>query len=220
MAAYRWVYDSRHLQADCQEPESAPEPYARQSSTGCLYLFSTELKERIGVCALYIGSIGRGSCPLRRHRELHRESIYAASTWLYDNCPDLTARPPGTRPGGRAASRAASAGRRPSVRGAREPRRRREINSVHVGRSLERGSGRGRNSMQIGVIRQSIRQATETRRDSTARGRSASEECGRRRGCGGGDWRRRGEVETDCTRSTDEKRREVKALGRRRAAGL
>jgi len=29
MAAYRWVYDSRHLQADCQEPGSAPEPYAR-----------------------------------------------------------------------------------------------------------------------------------------------------------------------------------------------
>jgi len=26
MAAYRWVYDSRHLQADCQEPGSAPEP--------------------------------------------------------------------------------------------------------------------------------------------------------------------------------------------------
>jgi len=29
MAAYRQVYDSRHLQADCQEPGSAPEPYAR-----------------------------------------------------------------------------------------------------------------------------------------------------------------------------------------------
>jgi len=27
--AYRRVYDSRHLQADCQEPGSAPEPYAR-----------------------------------------------------------------------------------------------------------------------------------------------------------------------------------------------
>ena len=27
MAAYRRVYDSRHQQADCQEPESAPEPY-------------------------------------------------------------------------------------------------------------------------------------------------------------------------------------------------
>ena len=29
MAAYRRVYDSRHLQADCREPRSAPEPYAR-----------------------------------------------------------------------------------------------------------------------------------------------------------------------------------------------
>ena len=32
MAAYRQVYDSHHLQADCQEPGSSPEPYARQSS--------------------------------------------------------------------------------------------------------------------------------------------------------------------------------------------
>ena len=39
MAAYRPVYDSRHLQADCQEPGSAAEPYARQSSMGCLYPF-------------------------------------------------------------------------------------------------------------------------------------------------------------------------------------
>ena len=37
MAAYRRVYDSRHLQADCQEPGSALEPYARQSSLGYLY---------------------------------------------------------------------------------------------------------------------------------------------------------------------------------------
>ena len=27
MATYLQVYDSRHLQADCQEPGSAPEPY-------------------------------------------------------------------------------------------------------------------------------------------------------------------------------------------------
>jgi len=27
MAAYRRVYDSRYLQADCQEPRSAPERY-------------------------------------------------------------------------------------------------------------------------------------------------------------------------------------------------
>jgi len=33
MAAYRRVYDSGHLQADSQEPGSAPEPYARQSSS-------------------------------------------------------------------------------------------------------------------------------------------------------------------------------------------
>jgi len=29
MAAYRLVYDLRHLQADYQEPGSAPEPYCR-----------------------------------------------------------------------------------------------------------------------------------------------------------------------------------------------
>jgi len=42
MAAYRRVYDSRHLQADCQEPGTAPEPYARQSSMGYLYFFHTQ----------------------------------------------------------------------------------------------------------------------------------------------------------------------------------
>ena len=39
MAAYHWVYDSRHLPADCQEPGSAPEPYAQQSSRPMGYLF-------------------------------------------------------------------------------------------------------------------------------------------------------------------------------------
>ena len=38
MADYHRVYDSRHLQADCHEPGSAPEPYARQSSMGYLHL--------------------------------------------------------------------------------------------------------------------------------------------------------------------------------------
>ena len=37
MAAYHWVYDSCHLQADCQEPGSAPELYTRQLSIGYLY---------------------------------------------------------------------------------------------------------------------------------------------------------------------------------------
>jgi len=40
MAAYRRVYDSCHLHADCREPGSAPEPYARSvMSMGYLYLF-------------------------------------------------------------------------------------------------------------------------------------------------------------------------------------
>ena len=35
------VYDSRYLQADCQEPGSAPEPYVRLSNMSYLYLFLT-----------------------------------------------------------------------------------------------------------------------------------------------------------------------------------
>ena len=38
MAAYSRVYDSRHLQADCQEPASAPKPYARQSTLVQLFV--------------------------------------------------------------------------------------------------------------------------------------------------------------------------------------
>jgi len=50
MAAYRGVYDSRHLQADCQEPGSAPEPYARQSSMGYLYLFTLSRRSAQRMC--------------------------------------------------------------------------------------------------------------------------------------------------------------------------
>jgi len=39
MAAYRRDYDSRPLHADCQEPGSAPEPYAPYSSMGYLLTF-------------------------------------------------------------------------------------------------------------------------------------------------------------------------------------
>jgi len=49
MTAYRRVYDSRHLKADCQKPGSAPEPYARQSSMGYFYLFNKQqLAEPVG----------------------------------------------------------------------------------------------------------------------------------------------------------------------------
>ena len=40
MAAYRRVYDSRHLQADCQEPGSVPEPYARNGVWATFTFFS------------------------------------------------------------------------------------------------------------------------------------------------------------------------------------
>ena len=39
MAAYRWVYDSRHLQADCQEPGSAPEPYTLGNGVWASFTF-------------------------------------------------------------------------------------------------------------------------------------------------------------------------------------
>jgi len=45
MAAYRQVYDSRHLQTECQEPGSASEPYARQSSMGYLYLLQAGISQ-------------------------------------------------------------------------------------------------------------------------------------------------------------------------------
>jgi len=48
MAAYRWVYDSRHLQADCKEPGSALDTYARYRvrlplpfTSVCVMVFST-----------------------------------------------------------------------------------------------------------------------------------------------------------------------------------
>ena len=47
MAAYRRVCDSRHLQADCQEPGSAPEPYIGYSSTGYLYLYTATHTSRM-----------------------------------------------------------------------------------------------------------------------------------------------------------------------------
>jgi len=53
MAAYRQVNDSRHQQADCQEPGSAAEPYARQSSMGYIYLTCFVARANISVyCAV------------------------------------------------------------------------------------------------------------------------------------------------------------------------
>jgi len=50
-AAYRRVYDSDLLQADCHESGSAPEPYALQSSMGYLFTFF-DLQDRVAAFQL------------------------------------------------------------------------------------------------------------------------------------------------------------------------
>ena len=49
------LYDLRHLQADCQKPGSAPEPYAGQSSTG--YLSDMELGHWVTGSMAHLGHL-------------------------------------------------------------------------------------------------------------------------------------------------------------------
>jgi len=46
MAAYHQVYDSHHLQADFQEPGSAPEPYTRYRVWATFYLITIALIQK------------------------------------------------------------------------------------------------------------------------------------------------------------------------------
>jgi len=56
MAAYRRVYDSRHLQADCQVPGSAPEPYTLGNRVwAAFYLLLSLRREQYKICANYCG---------------------------------------------------------------------------------------------------------------------------------------------------------------------
>jgi len=57
MAAYCRVYDSRHLQADCQEPGSAPEPYSRQSRMGYLFYVYLGLRLVGFLCCLTLSDV-------------------------------------------------------------------------------------------------------------------------------------------------------------------
>jgi len=67
MAAYCRVYDSRHLQADCQELGSAAEPCAQQSSMGYLYLFKANFVLFMQICPeiIVIKEIYSGLSPIR-----------------------------------------------------------------------------------------------------------------------------------------------------------
>jgi len=64
MAAYRRVYDFRLLQADCQEPGSAPEPYGGQSSMG--YLSFSSSSSSILYAQLYMHAHLTASFPGQR----------------------------------------------------------------------------------------------------------------------------------------------------------
>jgi len=58
MAAYRPVYDSRHLHADCQELGSAPEPYTLDNRVWATFLLLRE-REQDGID----GKEGEGPAP-------------------------------------------------------------------------------------------------------------------------------------------------------------
>ena len=87
MAAYRRVYDSRHLQAVCQEPRSAPEPHARQSSTGYLYLFyMDQLRNAEYVRCFFFCRQVRGWFTNNRRRFMNQSPLslrYDAANQLY-----------------------------------------------------------------------------------------------------------------------------------------
>jgi len=69
MAAYRRVYDSRHLQADCQEPGSAPEPYAW--ATFCIIVIIIIATARIVSGSRVYASV-RPSVVLSQHWPQHQ----------------------------------------------------------------------------------------------------------------------------------------------------
>ena len=73
MAAYYRVYDSRHLQADCQEPGSAPGPYARQSSMGYLYLLC------LYCCVFCVSAVSR---PIKIYTN-ESNKVVRRTTWLH-----------------------------------------------------------------------------------------------------------------------------------------
>ena len=49
MAAYRRVYDSRHVQADFQEPGSVPEPYTLDNRVWAAFFYGHTMRKQ-GSC--------------------------------------------------------------------------------------------------------------------------------------------------------------------------
>jgi len=96
MTAYRRVYDLRHLQADCQEPGSAPKPYARVTSMGYLAFLQTD----------WVGRFEFSSCAVNEAEQCGRapsQAYYASfHNWVDIFRPVVLVnqaswRPPGPR---------------------------------------------------------------------------------------------------------------------------
>jgi len=87
MAAYRRVYDSRHLQTDCQEPGSAPEPYTRQSSMGYLFISNQKLKKHPGhdaSCAWHNTVATSSRDPSYKHKSFTQQKLL--TLYLHVHC--------------------------------------------------------------------------------------------------------------------------------------
>jgi len=81
MAAHRRVYDSCHLQADCQEPESAPESYALQSSMGYHLPFTSLI--------LTSGFVANPSATSGVHYRFHQEYSPVFINWPVHSFKDF-----------------------------------------------------------------------------------------------------------------------------------
>ena len=75
MAAYRQVCDSLHLQADYQEPGSAPEPYVRQSSIGYLNFF-------VLLIIYFISEKNNLWCTCPLHLKMHRTNLWSTKPFF------------------------------------------------------------------------------------------------------------------------------------------
>jgi len=100
MATYRRVYDSRGLQADCQEPGSAPEPYPQQSSMGYLYLSYQRCDLWLPVLQQLVGSGDEETVSqhVRGHRRLCDLAACRRRQYVDRRPVVLVLRGPGQRP--------------------------------------------------------------------------------------------------------------------------
>ena len=87
MAAYRRAYDSLHLQADCQEPGSTPEPYARQSSMGYVYVFTC--KYRVVSCSHRISFLDCGRCTWFERISMAVILLNCVTLGMFQPCDDI-----------------------------------------------------------------------------------------------------------------------------------